>query len=844
MRQSTKNITGKNCRQIKKKIGGVRKTVKKIRKWLVVFLVMSICMTCSLGMGSFSGEDNSANHTKTEEDLTDGKDDAAPPAGNGEEETVEIGENNKEQTEESENTEETESKEQIEDVETGDIETSQGTEQEQNDSEAEETEEVSLYTAENTLAVNSTEQVIPKHRKYVEDNGDGSYTLTLEVQGMSETETEVKPSDIIILMDVSGSMIYPLEGNAEFHPLDPEDKEADAVSRITLVRNAMGELTDSVLTEAQKEGIDNRISLIGFSMYAQARYPETWNTWGNDAAAFMHKVPTYYNLCVFYDQYQGTNLQNGLQRMLEQLKASDPDREKYILIISDGEPMNYMENDDMNGTATGAGLTEEENKRIAYEAAERTRDEYLAYLAQNPDVKEQTHTYFLAVGGTNNIERLKEFGEGMGAEYTFINDAGDMSPFFENIKKEINKECYDVTITDTLSEYVELDAAGTIMDYTAEMKKNGKTTKIPSEAGLSVSFNNRKHQVTIDFADTYTLDPEATYSVSFDITPSQEAMDYFGEHESYPHTGEADTGKTSAGKKGFFSNEEAVLTYSFGKSTDQEVKFNKPVIQVEELSQIPVQKVWKNKGISDIPSFVTVNLYQDGAKFRTITLRESGDWKGTFTNIPPGHTYRIEEVPLENYESEILPAEAAEGTKSLDTLEKGIRIENSDIYRGEVTITKQVEGTGGDYGKEFEIELQLQRRPWRSVYEFNGTLEKDDGTKLQFQNSKASLKLKSGESVTLKGIPVNEYWTLIVQEAAASSKGYEVEYNGEKTDNFETTYTSSSYKAEVTVTNRKDSVPITDVKGADRTGKILVLSAAGLLGVMFACRRVKRNKHR
>ena len=118
-------------------------------------------MTCSLGMGSFSGEDNSANHTKTEEDLTDGKDDAAPPAGNGEEETVDIGENNKEQMEESENTEETESKEQTEDVETGDIETSQGTEQEQNDSEAEETEEVSLYTAENKLAVNSTEQVIP-----------------------------------------------------------------------------------------------------------------------------------------------------------------------------------------------------------------------------------------------------------------------------------------------------------------------------------------------------------------------------------------------------------------------------------------------------------------------------------------------------------------------------------------------------------------------------------------------------------------------------------------------------------------------------------------------------------
>ena len=95
--------------------------------------------------------------------------------------------------------------------------------------------------------------------------------------------------------------------------------------------------------------------------------------------------------------------------------------------------------------------------------------------------------------------------------------------------------------------------------------------------------------------------------------------------------------------------------------------------------------------------------------------------------------------------------DAAEGTDMLEMPEDGVRIENSDIYRGEVTITKQVEGTGGDYGKEFEIELQLQRRPLRSVYDFNGTLEKDDGTKLQFQNGKASRKAQIRRKRHLKG---------------------------------------------------------------------------------------------
>ena len=298
-----------------------------------------------------------------------------------------------------------------------------------------------------------------------------------------------------------------------------------------MARNALGNLTDSVLTEAQKKGIDNRISLIGFSLYAQARYPETWNTWGNDAAAFMHKVPTYYNLCVFYDQYLGTNLQNGLQRMLEQLKASDPDREKYILVISDGEPQNYMENDDMNGTATGAGLTEEENILAAYQAAIRSGQEYKDYLNKNPDIKKQTHMYFMALGGKQNIQRLEAFGIWLGADYTFANNANDLEELFENVTKEINKECYDVTITDTLSEYAVLDGS---FQYTAKMTKNGKTTNIPSEAGVKVSYNSNAKTVTMDFADDYTLDPEATYSVSFDITASQEAKDYLGEHMMFP----------------------------------------------------------------------------------------------------------------------------------------------------------------------------------------------------------------------------------------------------------------------------------------------------------------------
>ena len=54
----------------------------------------------------------------------------------------------------------------------------------------------------------------PEHQKYIRDNGDGTYDLTLNVTSTKEssedTHTESVPADVMFLVDKSRSMVHRL----------------------------------------------------------------------------------------------------------------------------------------------------------------------------------------------------------------------------------------------------------------------------------------------------------------------------------------------------------------------------------------------------------------------------------------------------------------------------------------------------------------------------------------------------------------------------------------------------------------------------------------------------------
>ena len=52
----------------------------------------------------------------------------------------------------------------------------------------------------------------PLHSKTIKDNGDGTYTISLDVTGESEpVQTPDKKANVIMIMDISGSMFEPTD---------------------------------------------------------------------------------------------------------------------------------------------------------------------------------------------------------------------------------------------------------------------------------------------------------------------------------------------------------------------------------------------------------------------------------------------------------------------------------------------------------------------------------------------------------------------------------------------------------------------------------------------------------
>ena len=203
----------------------------------------------------------------------------------------------------------------------------------------------------------------------------------------------------------------------------------------------------------------------------------------------------------------------------------------------------------------------------------------------------------------------------------------------------------DVEITDTLSDYVEFTGANP--EITVKMvDANGNETSL-SPSDYTVTNTNNSVKVTFN----NPLVKGATYTVSFHVKPTQKANDEFSS-TGYPNIGESGTGSSSAGKKGFFSNKTATLSYKVDGTNDPKktVNYQKPVIQVLQHT-LTYKKVWKqpsNVNLSVDSIDLNVN-YSDGTS-GTVTLNKTTDWTTT-EDVPITKTIEsvTEKTPVADY---------------------------------------------------------------------------------------------------------------------------------------------------------------------------------------------------
>ena len=424
-----------------------------------------------------------------------------------------------------------------------------------------------------TNTYSAKEPLVPGHRKYIEDNQDGTYDLTLDVTGQIQTsESEPTELDILYVLDNSSSM----DENISWGWASP--------SRLDAAKTAIKALENALKVDGLS--VNHALAIFSSDKYGSLEHDnsyiaQSWTT----APLNLDNIGTT-------DYEYGTNYVDGIKLTKEALSSGiRPNAVQVVIFISDGEP-----------NAPG-------NRNTPLNSAKNEIRDLQA-----------DRLYAVGVGGELSVDTLESLinaAENIPAgnkEAYSSSDSDELAEIFTSLAAELTSvDCSDVTITDTLSDYAKLkdDASFQIKIVNAEGKTVNVTPRIievddaSSSNGVDVSFYSGTDRIllnvkydaasktfTLDFPDAYVLENGWTYSITTQIEPTKTAYEEYRENLSEtgntgydgivgdPET-DAEGNDTSSGQPGFHSNSVATLVYqSNGINTDE--TYPHPVIQVPE----------------------------------------------------------------------------------------------------------------------------------------------------------------------------------------------------------------------------------------------------------------------
>lgn len=613
-------------------------------------------------------------------------------------------------------------------------------------------------------------------------SGDEYYRLYLDVTGIPDQQP--KDADVIFVLDVSRSMSFAMNSD--------DDKVADVQNqRITKLKSAASAAVNALMT-----GNNNvSVGIIPFHSWVDSSGDMApLSVTSNQTSVINYIDKLNYVTQENDNKAGGTNYQAAFQSAKTMLNNLSSDRKKYVVFVSDGQPTIY---------------TNASNK---YKI-----DEKLAKAYGIDAAEELTETvglngfYTVSVGpNTGKAYLEKSITPAPAATVRKYMDAADedkLKETFSAIAGSITKQIGNVTIEDTLSEYVTFaDENGKVLTGNKEITG---TNQNPNDAGISLKVTTRQKgsdvstareysgsytwkvdpttkKVSVNFGSDYFLSRNTVYTISFNVKLTNEAYT-----DSMNNTGDAGTdygnNTTSSGQRGFYSNSSATVKYSRVKNNKYvtETKdYDKPVVQ-SKISHSVIKNWEGEKAVSvdvQLKAYVmdgsekkdvTTDILGDTPK--TITLNTDNEWKGKWTNLPNkyyengGKTgkdiiYTVEETQIN---------QAAGVTRVYST-----KIEESDdgytttITNSEKTdwqIVKKSSSENGGPLPDAHFELKSEKNIYTAVSDANGILQWEDKDGKAISTSdikKGEYTLK--ETVAPTGYAVStETWTVKIAYAGA-----------------------------------------------------------------------------
>ncbi|KIR01373.1 hypothetical protein P261_00187 [Lachnospiraceae bacterium TWA4] len=347
------------------------------------------------------------------------------------------------------------------------------------------------------------------------------------------------------------------------------------------------------------------------------------NGWTNNADAVIEKI----NNSVI--PTSATNYVAGLQKAQEQLDKIPSNRKNlptYMIFISDGVPTRYMElnTEKGNGQETVENLPiviKNTNDFITSFRQENSNLNIISVAFSNMTMTDQIKAYHDGYSGgnkelvTDSNGKPLHYNDALKAMITNANnyfDARNAGDLVDAIEESLYKTypVSNISIEDKLSAYVDLygeqpDYKLTMTDKNSQsttLYENGAITEAGQAIVQGISYNETSKSVKAIFKKGYQLNPDYTYTLSFNVKTTSYAYETYTKNiddnnDGYEGTrGDENTdygnNETSSEKPGFHSNDAATVTY---KMNDNYYKddYEHPVIQVVPCA-FTIKKVNKN----------------------------------------------------------------------------------------------------------------------------------------------------------------------------------------------------------------------------------------------------------
>ena len=606
-----------------------------------------------------------------------------------------------------------------------------------------------------------------KHSKIIQQTGENTFDITLQVKTSEEIKEQVVSEDaaVVLVLDQSSSMTY---NNIK------DLKKA--------VYGFVDTLTENVSATARRE-----IAIVMFGSNADTELfwtnavTDRWKV--NQAVTGIEKTSN-----------EGTNIEGGLRlanNLLNHDKIKDI-QNKYVILMTDGVPTFHVT--DRNETSSMMKMT---GSRGGGSSAEHLdwHDIYCTKgwddLGESDDIpgqiREKGAKLYTVSYKSGSIENKKVNDQtidnwlGSFADQHFQSN-DDISLGLENIAQIIVNQAKAWILTDPMGEYIQFGLNEGITRVTNETQNIVRNPR---------KYNTDTNTLIWDLKNDSLYEKETignvtwyTYTLTYSVTLNN-LKEGFSQNQNY------DTNGTTK------------LTYM--------VRDGKGDLEPELYeTELAVPQV---KGFVGSLEFTKVNAEKQPLKGAEFTLKvDDGNWqkkvasdndgKISFTDIPSGHVYTLTETEApEGYVAvEPIDVTVSYGEVTAKEITDGTLID--PVATGSLAISKTVtvgDGLTPSPDTNFTFSVQFGSE-LSGTYETKTTSEKgaqeEKTGELTVTNGQATVTLQADQTITIQGLPAGTTYTVtetelgdgFTQTAPEGAATGTISADGTKTAAFTNTY--------------------------------------------------------